>query len=80
MNLDEYNYLFHRANVNLVAFRQVMECDEHLLKMVNLALSEQRELIASWVSDMCQGLDANTIAQAIKNAGNDPVSEFKKTK
>jgi hypothetical protein len=77
MNLDEYNELFHRAQVNRVAFVPVMQADEHLLRMVNLALSEQREFIASWVADMCHGLDANTIAEAIKNAGNDPVSEFK---
>lgn len=31
----------------------------------------ERELIASWVADMCQGLDADTIAEAIRNGGND---------
>lgn len=33
--------------------------------------TSERELIASWVADMCQGLDANTIAEAIRNGGND---------
>lgn len=80
MNLDEYNELFHRAQVNRVAFVPVMQADEHLLRMVNLALSEQRELIASWVADMCRGLDAHTIANAIKNAGNDPINAFKVNK
>lgn len=37
----------------------------------------ERELIASWVADMCQGLDANTIAEAIRNGGNDAVDNFK---
>lgn len=40
----------------------------------------ERELIASWVADMCQGLDANTIAEAIRNGGNDAVDNFKVTK
>ena len=37
----------------------------------------EREQIASWVADMCQGLDANTIAEAIRNDGNDAVDNFK---
>lgn len=37
----------------------------------------ERELIASWVADMCQGLDANTIAEAIRNGGNDAMDNFK---
>jgi phosphoribosylformylglycinamidine (FGAM) synthase PurS component len=38
---------------------------------INLALDDQREIIASWVADMCQGLDANTIAEAIRRDGNE---------
>ena len=37
----------------------------------------ERELIASWVAEMCQGLDANTIAEAIRNGGNDAMDNFK---
>lgn len=77
MNWDEYNKLFHRAQVNRVAFVPVMQADEPLMRMVNMALDEQRELIASWVADMCQGLDANTIAEAIRNGGNDAMDNFK---
>jgi hypothetical protein len=40
----------------------------------------ERELIASWVEDMCQGLDANTIAEAIRNGGNDAMDNFKVSK
>ena len=43
-------------------------------------LSAQRELIASWVAEMCQGLDANAIAEAIKNGGNDAIDNFKVSK
>jgi hypothetical protein len=71
MNWDEYNKLFHRAQVNRVAFVPVMQADEPLLRMVNLALDDQREIIATWVVDMCQGLDANAIAEAIRRGGND---------
>ena len=71
MNREEYSRLFHDAQVNLVAFKPVLHCGEQLLQMVNMALDQQRELISSWVSDMCQGLDANTIAEAIRNGGND---------
>jgi hypothetical protein len=80
MNWDEYNKLFHRAQVNRVAFVPVMQADEPLLRMVNLALDDQRELIAAWVVDMCQGLDASTIAEAIRNGGNDEMDNFKVTK
>lgn len=40
----------------------------------------ERELIASWVADMCQGLDADTIAEAIRNGGNDAIDNFKVSK
>lgn len=40
----------------------------------------ERELIAAWVADMCQGLDANTIAEAIRDGGNDAMDNFKVSK
>ena len=76
MNWDEYNKLFHRAQVNRVAFVPVMQADEHLLRMVNLALDEQRERIAAWVEDMCVGLDEKAIANGIRNGGNDDIRAF----
>lgn len=47
------------------------------IEKLKASLSDERELIASWVADMCQGLDANTIAEAIRNGGNDAVDNFK---
>lgn len=41
------------------------------------AVAAESELIASWVEDMCQGLDASTIAEAIRNGGNDAMDNFK---
>jgi hypothetical protein len=40
----------------------------------------ERKLIADWVRDMCQGLDANAIADGIENGGNDAIDNFKVTK
>jgi hypothetical protein len=54
--------------------RKPLTDEEIILRMVNLALDDQRELIASWVADMCQGLDANTIAEAIRKGGNDELT------
>ena len=43
MNREEYSDLFHRAEVNLVAFKQVFHCDEELRKMVEMAVEAERE-------------------------------------
>ena len=43
MTHDEYNQLFHRAHVNEVAFKRVMDCDEELRKMVEMAVAHERE-------------------------------------
>ena len=43
MNREEYIDLFHRAQVNLVAFKQVNDCDEELRKMVEMAVEAERE-------------------------------------
>ena len=46
MNRDEYNTLFHRLQLNLVAFKPLMECDEEVLKLVNAAIEAEREACA----------------------------------
>ena len=43
MTPKEYNLLFHRAQVNLVAFKQVFHCDDELRKMVEMAVAAERE-------------------------------------
>ena len=44
MNRDEYNKLFHKVELNLVAFKRLMDCDEEVLKLVNAAIAaEKRE-------------------------------------
>ncbi len=39
-------------------------------------LAAERERIAAWVEDMCVGLDAKTIANGIRNGGNDDIRAF----
>lgn len=43
MTKDEYNYLFHEAEVNLVAFKPVIQCDNELRRMVELAIEKDRK-------------------------------------
>ena len=49
MNKDEYNKLFHKLELNLVAFKRLMDCDEEVLKLVNAAIAAEREKVAKWM-------------------------------
>ena len=46
MTDSEYIQLFHKAQVNLVAFKPVFHCDAELKAMVELAIKEEREACA----------------------------------
>ena len=46
MTRDEYNTLFHKLELNLVAFNQLMYCDEQVLKLVNYAIEQECEACA----------------------------------
>jgi hypothetical protein len=46
MTRDEYNKLFHKLELNLVAFKRLMDCDEEVLKLVNAAIAAEREACA----------------------------------
>ena len=56
MTNEEYSLLFHKAQVNLVAFKQINHCDDELRKMVDMAVEAEREQILKladslgWVS------------------------------
>lgn len=43
MTLEEYTELFHRLQLNLIAFRPLYECDEQILELVNVAIKADRE-------------------------------------
>jgi hypothetical protein len=53
MNWDEYNKLFHKLELNLVAFKPLMECDKEVLKLVNAAIEEEREACAKICDAEC---------------------------
>lgn len=51
MTGEEFNLLFHRAEVNRVAFVQVYECYPELHAMVEMALKKEREAILNILWD-----------------------------
>jgi hypothetical protein len=59
MTWDEYNKLFHKLQLNLVAFKPLMECDAEVLKLVNAAIEQEREACAK----VCEstGPDAGSV-------------------
>ena len=46
MTWEEYNKLFHKEQLNLVAFKRLMDCDEEVLRLVNSAIKAEREACA----------------------------------
>jgi hypothetical protein len=46
MNWDEYNKLFHKLQLNLIAFQPLMQCDQEVLRLVNAAIEAEREACA----------------------------------
>ena len=46
MTWEEYNILFHKEQLNLVAFKRLMDCDEEVLRLINRAVQEEREACA----------------------------------
>ena len=47
MTREEYNKLFHKAQLNRVAFKMVNDCDVEILALVNAAIEEEREACAA---------------------------------
>ena len=52
MDREEYNRLFHKHKLNLVAFKPLNDCDEEVLKLVKAAIEAEREACAK----VCEGL------------------------
>jgi len=74
MNRDEYNILFHKLELNLVAFKRLMDCDEEVLKLVNAAIEAEREACAALCDkiaddDGFEGGYANHCALSIRERG-----------
>ena len=62
MTWDEYNLLFHKQQLNLVAFKRLMDCDEEVLRLVNSAIEAEREACAKLCDELVN--DENTIEYA----------------
>ena len=60
MTWDEYNKLFHKLQLNRVAFKRLMDCDEEVLKLVNAAITAEREACAKVCDEYNDGRYANT--------------------
>jgi hypothetical protein len=75
MTMKEYLQLFHRAKVNLVAFKPIFHCDEELRNMVEMAVEEEREECARTIDNLVlehsgrADLTAQQCAQAIRARG-----------
>lgn len=52
MTRDEYNKLFHKLELNLVAFKPLNDCDEEVLKLVNHALEEEHKKFCAYLKQM----------------------------
>jgi hypothetical protein len=73
MTWDEYNKLFHKLQLNLVAFKPLMQCDAEVLKLVNFAIEQEREACAKvceteW-SNVVEKMYGQECATAIRARG-----------
>ena len=49
MTREEYIKLFHKEQLNLVAYKRLLDCDEEVLRLVNSAIKAERESVANWL-------------------------------
>ena len=69
MNNDEYNKLFHTLELNLVAFKPLMQCDQEVLKLVNAVIEAEREACAKYFDDSDYMMYRSEVARAIRARG-----------
>ena len=70
MNRDEYVRLFHKLELNLVAFKRLLDCDEEVLKLVNAAIAAEREACADIAENWrCNGMPRTVLADQIRARG-----------
>ena len=61
MTREEYIKLFHKEQLNLVAFKRLMDCDEEVLRLVNKAIEKEREECAK----ICDAYDNGRYSNAV---------------
>ena len=67
MTREEYNRLFHKFNLNLVAFKMLNNCDKEVLELVNFAILQEREECAK-VCESLWRIDGQFTADEFANA------------
>jgi hypothetical protein len=70
MTRDEYNVLFHRLELNLVAFKRLMDCDEEVLSLVNHAIKAEREASINAVLQVIKELRPALVLAAFADKDN----------
>jgi hypothetical protein len=70
MTRDEYNVLFHRLELNLVAFKRLMDCDEEVLSLVNHAIKAEREASIDAVLQIIKELRPALVLAAFADKDN----------
>ena len=70
MTREEYIKLFHKEQLNLVAFKRLMDCDEEVLRLVNKAIEKEREACAA-MSDWILKEGGGTWGDAIRARGQE---------
>ena len=74
MTREEYNLLFHKEQLNLVAFKPLMYCYEEVLRLVNRAIENERIACANIADSYVNGLERNyseIIADKIRARGQE---------
>ena len=73
MTWEEYNLLFHKEQLNLVAFKRLMDCDEEVLRLVNRAIENEREacakIVDEWFHSLASEPEMEKIAEQIRARG-----------
>jgi hypothetical protein len=70
MTRDEYNVLFHRLELNLVAFKRLMDCDEEVLSLVNHAIKAERNASINAVLQVIKELRPALVLAAFADKDN----------
>jgi len=72
MTREEYIKLFHKEQLNLVAFKRLLDCDEEVLRLVNKAIKAEREACAQIADEWSVAYPhpSKTIAETIRTRGN----------
>jgi len=65
MTKDEYLRLFHKEQLNLVAFQPLFQCDDEVLRLVNAAIAAEHEACAQLVEHF-DSTNPTLLAEAIR--------------